>query len=110
MIDVDARSSESVKSHVPSEAQTLALLTPSQCDIQRPCTLCVHAGTECETGPQDQFRAFQAPIQEPPRKRSRRSNDLTQDREPEDGGNAEQAWSSSTMSLVAGVSLQTLKK
>ncbi|PYH89643.1 hypothetical protein BO71DRAFT_104064 [Aspergillus ellipticus CBS 707.79] len=82
-----------------------------RCDIQRPCTLCKHAGLECQTGPVDQFRPFRESVESVrTRRRPPRRSTLDRHDEPSESHEApeslghfdDQPWSSSTMSLVSG--------
>ncbi|KAL3467275.1 fungal-specific transcription factor domain-containing protein [Aspergillus heterothallicus] len=84
-----------------------------KCDIQRPCTLCVRAGVDCQTGPYDRWKAVQTP-QAGGKENRRRGRSRTSSGQPgsvasqlepcdEDDGEPDlikQPWSSSTMSLV----------
>lgn len=92
-----------------------------QCDIQRPCTLCLRAGIECQTA--DQWRVVQQPpVGNESRKGKRRREALRDDpsQRPSSGEShydagpveqppIEQPWSSSTMSLVEGVSTTSIR-
>ncbi|KAJ6035789.1 fungal-specific transcription factor domain-containing protein [Penicillium herquei] len=79
-----------------------------KCDIQRPCTLCLRAGIDCQSGTIDQWRSFQSPqtgpanTSAPKRKRAQRTDQSRKQSRPSTSTEQQQPWSSSTMSLVEG--------
>ncbi|KAJ5715678.1 fungal specific transcription factor [Penicillium malachiteum] len=82
-----------------------------KCDIQRPCTLCLRAGIDCQSGAVDQWRSFQSPQADssgnsaPKRKRAQKTDQSKNPSRPSTSTEQQQQqpWSSSTMSLVEGI-------
>ncbi|KAJ5094831.1 fungal-specific transcription factor domain-containing protein [Penicillium angulare] len=71
-----------------------------KCDIKRPCTLCAHAGVECQTT--EQWRVVQPQQDDETKKSTPKRRRVSGTEISEDVSISEQPWSSSTMSLVQG--------
>ncbi|KAJ5226611.1 uncharacterized protein N7469_006617 [Penicillium citrinum] len=78
-----------------------------RCDIQRPCTLCLRAGVECQAGDLDQFIPSDPKRHTNKRKRRGSTRERASRRNGPSGDQrlGGESWSSSTLSLVTGVSM-----